>query len=231
MMIGLAAMVSAQDSARAYPNYFGFSAGAAFPFGHFLKKDFRDPKSGFANTGSNLQLEYHRNLALRFGALARLNISSNPYDVYELARSYKNADTSGDVTYSVNSRNWYCIGGMLGLRYRIPFKDFGVELKALAGYQYAESPDVRQTISNGTDSVTLHITPGNAAALVWTAGGGIYYRFTRVWIATASVEYLAFNGTFKGSKMFIDEVPLANRNDFNTDILLLNCNLGLRYRF
>ena len=137
--------------------YFGIAVGAGFPLQTFLKKDFTNSKSGFANTGSNLQFNFLRNVYKNWGVIIRGNINTNPYDVNELAKSYNSANNKyNSINYTVNAKNWYCIGGMVGLNYTIPIHDFAVQIKGLIGYQYAESPQVRVTLSNGQDSSVIN---------------------------------------------------------------------------
>jgi hypothetical protein len=228
-LFSLSAM--AQDTLPRTRGYFGIAAGVGFPLQNFVKKDFDNAKSGFANTGSNLQLNFSRHTIKNISILVRGNINTNPYDVYELSKSYNTKDTFNDINYTVTSSNWYCVGGMVGLSYTFPIQDFAVEIHGLAGYQYAESPRVNTTLSNGNDSTTIQLTKGTSSGLVWTAGTTLSYQISSVFSVAAGVEYYMFKGTFSNSKIVIDGTPLTNRNNFDMDIRVLNCTAAVRYHF
>lgn len=211
--------------------YYGIAIGAGFPLQSFVKKDFSNELSGFANTGSNLQLNFNYFLVKHLGIMGRANINTNPYDVYELAKSYNTTDTFNNYNYRVNSKNWYCAGGMAGLNYAVAIHYFLLEFHMLAGYQYAESPRVSVTLSTGTDSTTLKLSKGTSSGLVWTAGTDLAYQLSNRFSVALGVEYYAFKGRFRNSQVFIDDKPLSTRDDFNMNIYLLNCTAAVRYHF
>lgn len=227
----LSCVLFAQDTIPKTRGYFGIAAGVGFPLGDFMAKEFNSNKAGFANAGSNLQINFSYNILKNTAVRVRANINTNPYDVYELAKSYNFRDTFNDITYSVNSKNWYCIGGMVGLNYTIPIHRFGVEMHVFAGYQYAESPLVKTTLSNGTDSSTIKISSGSSSGIVWTTGIAGYYQISERISVVAAFEYYNYKGTFKGSQVMVDDKPINKLNDFDMDIRILNCTAGLRYHF
>lgn len=224
-------LARAQDTLPRIRGYFGIAVGAGFPINEYVKKDFSDDKAGFANTGSNLQLNFCRYIYKDVGILLRGNINTNPYDVYELAKSYNTRDTFSNISYSVNSKNWYFVGGLAGLNYRIPLHDFGIELRALAGYQYAESPKVKTTLTTGSDSSTITISAGYTYGMFWTTGAAVSYHLTTRTSIAVNVEYCRFNGIFHGSQVFIDDQPISARDDFSMNVEILNCTAALRFHF
>jgi hypothetical protein len=221
----------AQDTIPHTRGYIGLAFGAGFPIQSFVKKDFNLTESGFANTGSNLQLNFSYYLFKHISVLARANINTNPYDVYELAKSYNTKDTFEDIHYSVSSNNWYCAGGLLGLSYTIPINKFSVELHALGGYQYAESPSVKIALYNGNDSSIVRLTKGTGSGFMWTAGAAIGYQISTRFSAAAGLEYYAYRGKFSNSQVLVDDKPLASRDDFFMNIFLLNATAAIRYHF
>jgi hypothetical protein len=220
-----------QDTIPHTRGYIGFAFGAGFPVQSFLKKDFTLTESGFANTGSNLQLNFSYALFKRISVLARANINTNPYDVYEMAKSYNEQDTFDGAHYSVSSNNWYCVGGFLGLSYTIPIHKFSVELRALGGYQYAESPTVKVTLSTGTDSSIVQLSKGTGAGFMWTAGVAVCYQITNRFSAALGGEYYSYRGKYSNSQVLVDGTPLSNRDDFYMGIYLINVTAGIRYHF
>jgi hypothetical protein len=223
--------VYSQDTIPRARGYIGIAFGAGFPVGPFVKKDFTLTQAGFANTGSNLQLNFSYYLFKQISILARANINTNPYDVYEMAKSYNTKDTFDGAHYSVTSNNWYCAGGFLGLSYTFPIHKLSIEFRALAGYQYAESPSVKVTLSNGNDSATVRLTKGTGSGFMWTAGAALGYQINTRFSTALGIEYYSYKGKYSNSQVLVDDKPLSNRDDFFMDISLINATAAIRYHF
>jgi hypothetical protein len=201
-----------------------FSAGPAFPTGHFMLSDINRPESGFAVTGEQLGISLQHPLSKAGGLCFSLSGSRNPINTAALekqfsARKYYDAlfvfSGSGQIypgppvtstwntypNWKFDHGSWYLASLQAGVYFDFPLHapnpaghDLTLGIRGLAGAAYANSPAFRG--KSVTDTSSAVYTQGSATAFgfCWTLGSTLKYSLNPKTTLGFGLEYYSAPG-------------------------------------
>jgi hypothetical protein len=215
--------------------YVSFSIGPSIPLGNFADKDLKNSNSGFANTGSKIDINGGFNIIKSVDLALKLFYSVNSYDISSLTKNL--SDKYPGTTWTTSGRSWDIIGGMVGLSYSYPFPNrFVGDFKFQTGVMQTSTPQMTITGNNGTK---ITESDKSASSFVFLISAGGHYPLGRLVDAIGSIEYLGSSATFSNINR-ISNLPLENNPGFLTssigstakqNVSFLSLNFGFRVKF
>jgi hypothetical protein len=180
----LGAACKAQDVKR---NSIELSSGVGIPVGVFASKDPRSIKSGLAQRGLAINLEYSHSFKGKLAVYGGFKRNIFPLDVAAL---YKSA---GNVTFA-SSDPWRVNVVYAGLS-RMKQVDDKIILnyKAAVGLATSRYPESTIVISN---SSSTHITSDTGSAVAFIVGATLKYVFTEKIHLALKADYLSTSPKF-----------------------------------
>lgn len=169
-------------------------AGLAVPLGQFGETKVNNPGSGFAKTGTMVNIAYSQPVARRIWAEVTVQLQRNPLntkkmeEVFSNTRFYQGVFVSPTVpaqstfpdtlfqNWKFKNNSWLTSSLLLGVNGRYPMgpsNKIFAHARISAGPVYVVSPEIDGT-STGTNGVTyLEQTSESGWGMAFTAGGGI----------------------------------------------------------
>jgi hypothetical protein len=210
--------------------YVSFSIGPSIPLGNFSSNDINNPNSGFANTGSKVEINGGYNVFKSTDLAVKLFYSMNNFDASSLTKKLT-ADNPG-TTWTTSGRSWDLVGFMVGLNYSYPFRNkFVGDMKFQTGLMKSSTPQMTVTGSNGAI-----ITEGekSASSFVYLISVGGHYPLGRLIDGVASLEYLSSSASFDNINKVSSTpgyTPVTSTSSFKQSISILSLNFGVRVKF
>ena len=164
------------DSTGLSRNFFlTFSVGPSFPVGSFAYHDVNNTKSGFANTGYNLNLDF----------IYRIS----PYVILDVSFLYGRYDINKTDVEQIgfSSGYWSYYGVVIGPRYQLSFgKSSIASIKALLGVTSVHAPGFSYT--NNTI-----LSQSNSTSLAMQFGLDYRYGIGKKMFVMVNLDYTAMN--------------------------------------
>lgn len=210
--------------------YVGFSIGPSIPIGDFSSNDINNPNSGYANTGSKMEINGGFNVYESTDLVMKLFYSVNNYDATSLTK--KLATDNPGTTWTSSGRSWDLVGFMVGVNYSYPFRNrFVGDVKFQTGMMKSSTPRMTVTGSNGTV-----ITEGekSASSLVYLLSVGGHYPLGRLIDAVGSIEYLSSSASFSNINKVSStpgNTPTTSTISYKQGISMISLNFGVRVKF
>jgi hypothetical protein len=210
--------------------YISFAIGPGIPLGNFADNNLNNTNSGFANTGSKMELNagYVISKSLDFSAL--LFYSSNSYDA--VAFTNQLSSLYPGTRWTSSGRAWDIYGGLIGINYSYPLtKKFTGDFKFLTGVMNSSTPQMIATETNGT-KITESSKSASSLAYMLSAGG--HYPLGRLIDVVGSLEFLSSSPTFDNISRYSSTPGYLTgtmASTSNQSINLLSLNFGFRVKF
>jgi hypothetical protein len=210
--------------------YLSFSIGPSIPLGNFADNDTKNTNSGYANTGSKMELNAGFNLVNSVDLGIKLFYSVNGYDASTLTKKLESENPG--TTWITSGRSWDIYGGMVGLSYSYPLtKKFVSDFKFQSGIMQSSTPQMTITGSNGS---TITEDKKSASSLVYLISVGGHYPLGRLIDAVGSLEYMSSSPTFDNINKVSNAPGLYTNTtipSLKQNISLLSFNFGCRVKF
>jgi hypothetical protein len=210
--------------------YVSFSAGPSIPIGDFSDNNVKNTNSGYAISGSKMELNAGLRLVKAVSLGAKLFYSINGYDASTLKGKLE-IENPGTI-WKASGRSWDIYGGMIGLSYSFPLtKKLASDVKFLSGIMQSSIPQMTIT---GSDGSTITEDKKSSTSFVYMISAGGHYPIGRLIDLIGNIEYLSSTPTFD----IVNKVSNASGITTNTttssykqNIGLLSFNLGFRVKF
>ena len=191
--------------------HIGLSVGASIPLKGFSKMILADSTSGFAKTGTGINVVYAFRAGHNLGFQLNVSFNSNKLDIQKLALEGEEANPG--TSFSVESRNPWTSGGILFgpyLRFPITYS-LSFDVKGLIGIYGAYSPQftIRGTKDNG-DKLEYYRYAAKTYNLGFNLGAGFKYRINDY--------YILLFGDYAGAKATFDHVTGIGWDNKSYDI-------------
>jgi hypothetical protein len=231
-----------------------FSGGLAVPVGEFV--DFTPIPvfdqnenynlAGAAESGYGVKVSIGYCFGKHFGVTGVYYSSSlgvPEKTVEEIFESSSYASYSGSVD---KMGRWNVQGASAGVNYEFLENKFRIGLNAMAGYQWAESPEVELTqivsetrfgLPNQVDTYKLLLHSDNSSEFSYSIGSYISYAIGKKLQLKLSADYISAEHTFEGENLESQKYRTGNIIDektteqvsFKQPISFVNIMLGVTY--
>ncbi len=195
----LASIMGLAAAAQTARQHLGLAVGPSFPMNDFSKTELSDSTSGFAKTGTGINVVYAFRTGHNLGFQLNVSFNSNKPDIQQLADQGEEANPG--TSFSVENTNPWTSGGILfGPYLRFPFTQaLSFDIRGLIGIYGAYSPQftIRGTTGNG-DKLEYYRYAAKTYNLGYSVGAGFKYRINDYYI-------LLFTD-YAGTKATFDEV-------------------------
>jgi len=217
-----------------------FTAGYSIVMGEYGQYDRENRKSGYASNGWLAQLTFDLLAKSGLGLAFQYSYQRNP-----LLDTAKNVNPIGvDTNFTLGTKAWSNHYILIGPVFMKTFKRVSIDVRAMAGYMLAFSPNFTYT-----DPVTRQNVTGGAGGFAFQFSAGIGYALSEHFILKLNVSYLGafpqkkkeYKAQFLGYYEEVDPetgekiwVPVwSDQIDINIKktISTLNPGLGLIFRF
>ena len=210
--------------------YISFAVGPSIPLGNFADNKISNSSSGFAKTGSKIELNAGFALYKSIDLGAKLFYSANGYDVSTLTN--KLSAENPEVNWTTSGRTWDLYGGLIGFNYSYPLsRKFISDFKIQSGLMHSSTPQMIVTGSNGSK---ITEDKKSASSFVYLLSAGGHYPVGRLIDLIGSLEYLGSSPTFNNINTFSNVSgysPGTSTSSFTQNISLLSLNFGFRVKF
>jgi len=212
--------------------------GVAIPLGAFEKSDVKDSASGYATSGTNLNVIFTYMVSKKIGVSAMISSSVNKLNeggVKEKFNIY--AKRIGDAFVSdIQYAKWNTTAYLAGGQFIQPLQKAAFNFQLLAGYSRTEFPEVNAIIYKDSliDAITVdQYAESVASAFCFNVGAGLKYNVSDIMCINLNANYFSANPEF-------DDVKTIGKVNGNTEeevysyhqkISLLNVTVGVGFRF
>jgi len=212
--------------------------GVAVPFGKFEQSDVNDSASGYATSGTNLNVTFTYMVSKKIGVSAMISSSVNKLNeggVKEKFNVY--AERIGDAVVSdMQFAKWNTTAYLAGAQYIHPLQKAAFNIQLLAGYSRTEFPEVNAIVYKDTsiDPITVdQYAESVASAFCFNLGAGLKYNVSDIMCINVNANYFSAYPEF-------DDVTTIGKVNGNTEeevysyhqrISLLNVTVGVGFRF
>lgn len=213
--------------------YFSINVGPSIPLSDFSRKDPSSDASGYAKLGYCVEGDINFRLAPLFTLGLTSYFNSNPTDLQALIDD-QNAKNPG-TSWSGKANNWYLYGILGGFGYSYPVAPkVRAELKGLAGFLNAKSPEFLITAASGSDVYTLKIEEKSVNTWSYIFSVNLAYSLSDRLSALGKVEFIGSQPRFDNVKTTISTNGIiidSSDESFRRHISTLIIGAGLRYAF
>lgn len=210
--------------------YVSFALGPSIPLGSFADNNINSKSSGFAETGSKMELNAGYLVSQTFDITAKMFYSVNGYDVEPMKK--KLAVENPGIIWTTTGRTWDIYGGLIGVNYSHPLNNkLTGDVKLLTGLMNSSTP---QMIVTGSDGSKITESKISATSFVYLLSAGGHYPLGRLIDITGSLEYLSSSPSFSNISKTSSITGLASStstSSIDQNISMLSLNFGLRVKF
>lgn len=163
------------SSAQIGKSFIGITLGPSFPTGDFKSKDPANDKSGLANVGAFVDINYSYQFSKFVGITAALKGSINSVDI-----SGSQMPSGAGGSMQVNATSWKTGAVLAGIYQTIPLsanEKLSLEFRELLGVQSTKSPEMNASIFiPGFGNFNAMQSSANTTSFVYSLGGGFRYQ-------------------------------------------------------
>ncbi len=221
------------------------SVGASSPSGYFKSNDPDNLYSGFAQIGTDFNINGGYQIIKTFGVLIKYNMLLNPVNATTINDYYtlemEDYLDKNDPDYIINSTKansgWYWSNSTLGGIYvTIPVDRISVDVRTLAGYLMLVKPELNYDASlNTDDKYTIKEEKTNGGGLVYKVGFSVNYIYNPNFTIYGNMGYIKAEPKTMNIKT-TRTVSSIGHNDtynkyWNPKIEIFNFSFGIRYTF
>jgi hypothetical protein len=194
-------------------------AGLAVPMGKFAETKVNNAESGFAKTGTMVNIAYSQPVGRRIWAEVTVQFQRNPLNTKKMEEAFSNTRFNQGVfvsptvppqstfpdtlfqNWKFKNDSWLTSSLLLGINGRYPMgpsNKIFARARISAGPVYVVSPEIDGT-STGTNGVTyLKQTSESGWGMAFTAGGGIEFELnSRLYFITNVQSFLTTGVKFE----------------------------------
>ena len=211
------------------------AAGASIPTGDFSNNDFNNPSSGFAQVGFNLNLQYAYkfNDYVGIGAMVTGDVHGYDYNAVKegLQEGFETVFPDIDEIY-VSTFQWVSGGVLAGGVASLPFNNrLALDVKAMAGFLYIHSPELKIEVVSTTNPGFLIIENDRAVSFAWDLGAGLRYNIRGNKYLCLQYDYIGARPYFKDQKTYliVDDVETESSDSYSQDVKVMNITVGIGY--
>ena len=212
--------------------------GVAVPFGKFEASDVKDSASGYATSGTNLNVIFTYMVGKKIGVSAMLSSSVNKLDEAGVKNRFNllAERLGGEFVSDIQMAKWNTTAYMAGASYIHPLQKAAFNLQLLVGYCRTEYPEVNAIIYKDTiiDPITAdQYAESVASAFCFNVGAGLKYNVSDIMCINVNANYLTaypeFDDVTTISKVNGD--IYEEKFSYHQRISLLNVTAGVGFRF
>jgi hypothetical protein len=221
------------------------SVGAASPSGYFNSNDPDNLLSGFAQIGTDFNINGGFQIIKTFGVMIKYNMSLNPVNKTTINDYYTSEMQDyldkNDPGYTINSTNtksgWYWSNsGMGGIYVTIPVDRISIDVRTLAGYLLMVKPELNYSASlNTDDQYTIKEEKKNGGGIAYNVGFSVNYMYNPNFIIFGNIGYLKAEPKIMDIQSTRTVTSVGQSNSYHKywdpRIEIFNFSFGLRYTF
>jgi hypothetical protein len=211
--------------------------GVAVPFGKFEAIDVNDSASGYATSGTNLNVLFTYMVSSKLGVSAMISSSVNKLNETGVKNKFNVlADRIDAVVSDMQLAKWNTIAYMAGGQFIQPLQKAAFSLQLLAGYSRTEYPEVNVIIYKDStiDAVTADQYAGSvSSAFCFNAGAGLKYNISDIMCINANANFFSAYPEFDDIKTVstVNGITTEEVHRYHQRVSLLNVTVGLGFRF
>ena len=219
-----------EDATKAQ-SFIGITGGYAHAGGNFIKSDYYNNNSGFANpSGMNMGIEgayfFHKNFGIG-GVFS--NTSFYTKGKQALADGYKDA-FDVDSTTVTDKGKYSTYNFLIGPYFSFPMKKLSIDLRVVGGLVNASTPEFTTYLEDQT-GVTFSQKSSTANTFGFQAGAGVRYSIIKYLCVKLNADYFYSNPDFK----ITNENRVINTGrlitEYKQPISGVCLNFGIAYQF
>jgi opacity protein-like surface antigen len=217
------------DNSKA-KSFIGITGGYANAMGNFVKNDYEDEKSGYANSaGFNMGLEgayyFHKNIGIG-GVFS--NTSFYAKGLQTLADGYKDSFEVDSTTVTVKGK-YSTLNFLIGPYFSFPVKKFTFDIRVVGGLVNAKTPEFT-TYLEDQEAVTFVQKSATANTFGFQAGAGVRYSIIKNLCVKLNADFYYSQPNFKITNE--NRVVNAGRliTDYKQPIMGMYLNFGIAYQ-
>ena len=213
--------------------------GVAIPFGMFESSDINDSASGYASSGTNLNVIFTYLVGKKVGVSAMISSSvnklnevgiKNKFNVY--AKRIHNEAVVSDIQLA----KWNTIAYLAGAQFIQPLQKASFNMQLLFGYSRTEFPESNVIIYKDTTIDPINVdqyAESVASAFCYNIGAGLKYNISDIMCININANYFSANPEFDDVKT----IGVINGNteeeiySYHQRVSLLNVTVGVGFRF
>lgn len=212
--------------------------GVAIPFGKFESIDVNDSASGYATSGTNLNVIFTYMVSKKIGVSAMISSSVNKLNETGIKNKFNvYAERIGDAFVSdIQLAKWNTTAYLAGVQYIHPLQKAAFNLQLLAGYSRTEYPEVNVIIYKDTsiDPVTAdQFAESVASAFCLNVGAGLKYNVSDIMCINLNANYFSAYPEFEDvvTQSTVNGIKTEEKFSYHQRISLLNVTVGVGFRF
>ena len=211
--------------------------GVAVPFGKFESTDVMDSASGYATSGTNLNVMFSYLVNKHVGVAAMISSSVNRLNEGGIKSKFQNyAEGIEGVVSDMHFSKWSTTAYLAGCYLTYPLQKASVNFQLLAGYARTEYPDMNVIVYSHLDSNAVEINQtasGVASAFCFVAGAGLKYNISDIMCLCVNADFLSTYPEFEKittTNTFLRSTP-DEFHKMHYRVSLLNVTAGIGFRF
>ena len=212
--------------------------GVAVPFGKFESIDVNDSASGYATSGTNLNVMFTYMVNKKIGISAMISSSVNKLNETGVKNKFNVlAERIGDAFVSdIQLAKWNTTAYMAGAQFIHALQKAAFNFQLLAGYSRTEYPEVNVIIYKDStiDPVTSdQYAESVASALCINVGAGLKYNVSDIMCINVNANYFTAYPEFDDviTTTTVSGVITNEKYSYHQRISLLNVSAGVGFRF
>ncbi len=195
------------------PNSISLSFGPAFPIGSYGNKELKSSSTGFAKTGTALNISFSHQINKTWGLSFTAFGQRNNYDTKAMEDAFSNKKLYHPIAYSgtypppnptysiypnweFTKDEWWIGGLMAGGFMQFPSRfsqDFQFTIKAQLGAVYVESPETKGVSSTDTGMASFSQNGSHGIGFSYTIGAGAQYKLSKKLYWITNLDFLGTN--------------------------------------
>jgi opacity protein-like surface antigen len=106
-----------------------------------------------------------------------------------------------------------------------------LDIKAMAGFLYIHSPELKIEVVSSTNPGFLIIENDRAVSFAWDLGAGIRYNIRGNKYLCLQYDYIGASPYFKDQKTYlmVDGEETESSNSYRQDVRVMNITVGIGY--
>jgi hypothetical protein len=213
--------------------------GVAIPFGKFEASDVNDSASGYATSGTNLNVIFTYMVNKKIGVSAMISSSVNKLNeggVKNKFNEYAGRISNDAVVSDIQLAKWNTTAYLAGAQFIQPLQKAAFNVQMLFGYSRTEFPESNVIVYKDTsiDPITVdQYAESVASAFCFNIGAGLKYNISDIMCINVNANYFSSNPEFDDVKT----IGVINGNteeevySYHQRVSLLNVTVGLGFRF
>lgn len=213
--------------------------GVAIPFGKFESIDVTDSASGYATSGTNLNVLFTYMVNKKIGISAMISSSVNRLNESGVKSKFniyaKNFGAECFIS-DIQMAKWNTTAYMIGAQYIQPLQKAAFNVQLLGGYSRSEFPEVNAVVYKDTtiNAITVdQFAESVASSFCFNIGAGLKYNVSEIMCINVNANY--FSSYPKYDDITTESVyagtKTAEHYGYHQRISLLNLTAGLGFRF